>query len=185
MQGTWVRALVREDPTCRGVTKPMCHSYWACVPRARAPQREATAMRSPCTATKSSPRLLQLEKDRAQQQRPNAAKNKLIKYIYIYTLHMWLKPMLRPVPHLSSWRRLLSFSYPICILTIYPAILLNTSFFSLPVDFLEFFMLIIMSSAHKTATFFFHCNFYSFYFFFLSLLAKTRSAMLNGISNSR
>ena len=27
MQGTWVRALAREDPTCRGAIKPMCHSY--------------------------------------------------------------------------------------------------------------------------------------------------------------
>ncbi|KAJ8791385.1 hypothetical protein J1605_004332 [Eschrichtius robustus] len=27
MQGTWVRALVREDPTCLGATKPMCHNY--------------------------------------------------------------------------------------------------------------------------------------------------------------
>ena len=27
MQGTWVRALVQEDPTCRGATKPMCHNY--------------------------------------------------------------------------------------------------------------------------------------------------------------
>ena len=26
MQGTWVRALVWEDPTCRGATKPMSHS---------------------------------------------------------------------------------------------------------------------------------------------------------------
>ena len=33
-------------------------------------------MRSPHTATNSSPRSLQLEKVRAQQQRPNAAKNK-------------------------------------------------------------------------------------------------------------
>ena len=24
---TWVRALVREDPTCRGATKPVCHNY--------------------------------------------------------------------------------------------------------------------------------------------------------------
>ena len=29
MQGTWVRALVREDPTCRGATKPIGHNYWA------------------------------------------------------------------------------------------------------------------------------------------------------------
>ena len=27
MQGTWVRALVWEDPTCRGATKPMRHNY--------------------------------------------------------------------------------------------------------------------------------------------------------------
>ena len=52
MQGTQVRALVLEDPTCRGATKPMRHNYWACalepashnywahVPRARALQQE-------------------------------------------------------------------------------------------------------------------------------------------------
>ena len=27
MQGTWVRALVWEDPTCRGATKPVHHNY--------------------------------------------------------------------------------------------------------------------------------------------------------------
>ena len=27
MQGTRVRALVQEDPTCHGATKPVCHSY--------------------------------------------------------------------------------------------------------------------------------------------------------------
>ena len=27
MQGTQVHALVREDPTCRGATKPVCHNY--------------------------------------------------------------------------------------------------------------------------------------------------------------
>ena len=31
MQGTWVRAPVREDPTCRGATKPVHHNYWACT----------------------------------------------------------------------------------------------------------------------------------------------------------
>ena len=31
MQGTWVRALIREDPTCRGETKPVRHDYGACV----------------------------------------------------------------------------------------------------------------------------------------------------------
>ena len=29
MQATRVRALVREDPTCRGATKPVRHNYWA------------------------------------------------------------------------------------------------------------------------------------------------------------
>ena len=27
MQGTRVRTLVREDPTCRGATKPVRHNY--------------------------------------------------------------------------------------------------------------------------------------------------------------
>ena len=85
MQGTRVWSLVREDPTCRRATKPMCHNYWACTleptchnywarvpqrlkpphPRARAPQREATATRSPRTTMKSSPHSPQLEKAHA------------------------------------------------------------------------------------------------------------------------
>ena len=31
MQGTWVRALVQEDPTCHGATKPVRRNYWACA----------------------------------------------------------------------------------------------------------------------------------------------------------
>ena len=31
MQGTRIRALVWEDPTCRGATKLVCHNYWACA----------------------------------------------------------------------------------------------------------------------------------------------------------
>ena len=27
MQGTRVQALVQEDPTCCGATKPVCHNY--------------------------------------------------------------------------------------------------------------------------------------------------------------
>ena len=47
------------------------------APRAPArQQREATARRSLLTTMKSSPRSPQLEKASAQQQRPNAAKNK-------------------------------------------------------------------------------------------------------------
>ena len=40
VRGTWVRALVWEDPTCRGATKPVCHNYWACASGACAPQGE-------------------------------------------------------------------------------------------------------------------------------------------------
>ena len=88
MQGTQVRALVQDDPTCRGATKPVRHNYWACtlepashnywahVPQLLKPtclepllrKREATAMRSPRTAM-SSPRSPQLEKACAQQQK--------------------------------------------------------------------------------------------------------------------
>ena len=73
MQGTWVRALVQEDPTCCGAAKPVHYSYWACAleptshnywahePQLLKPVRlelvlcnkEATAMRNPCTATKT------------------------------------------------------------------------------------------------------------------------------------
>ena len=31
VQGTRVRPLVQEDPTCQGATKPVCHNYWACA----------------------------------------------------------------------------------------------------------------------------------------------------------
>ena len=31
MPGTRVQSLVREDPTWRGATKPVCHNYWACT----------------------------------------------------------------------------------------------------------------------------------------------------------
>ena len=40
MQGTRVRALVWEDPTWRGATKPVSHNYWACASGACAPQWE-------------------------------------------------------------------------------------------------------------------------------------------------
>ena len=89
MQGTRVWALVREDTTCCGATRPLRHSYWACAlepmshndwsPWARSPSSaagEATAVRGLCNATKSSSRLPQLNKAHAQQQRLNTPKNK-------------------------------------------------------------------------------------------------------------
>ena len=40
MQGTRVRALVWEDPTCREAARPVSHNCWACASGARAPQQE-------------------------------------------------------------------------------------------------------------------------------------------------
>ena len=39
-QGTRVRALVWEDPTCRGAARPVSHNYWAWASGACAPQQE-------------------------------------------------------------------------------------------------------------------------------------------------
>ena len=77
MQGTRVQALVWEDPTCHGVTKPVSHKLlslrvWSLC----SATREATIVRGPHTAMKSGPHLPQLEKALAQKRRPNTAKNK-------------------------------------------------------------------------------------------------------------
>ena len=86
MQGTQVRFLVQEDPTCHGAAKPVCHSCWAgtlelCAtatgpvccnywsPHTWSPgsaTREGTTVRSPG---------LQLEKAWVQQWSLNKAKN--------------------------------------------------------------------------------------------------------------
>ena len=96
MQGKRVRALVREDPTCRGATKPVRHNYWACALEpashnywARVPQLLKPAClepvllkkrthhnEKPVHRMKSRRHSLELEKARAQQQRPTTAKNK-------------------------------------------------------------------------------------------------------------
>jgi len=68
MQETQVRALVREDFTCHGATRPVCHNFWACAlqpkhcnywsPHAWSLCSEipgTTTMRSPRTATRESP----------------------------------------------------------------------------------------------------------------------------------
>ena len=60
MQGTWVRALVWQNPTCRGATGPVSHNYWACVSGACAPQQERPTHRDeewpPLATTRGSPR---------------------------------------------------------------------------------------------------------------------------------
>ena len=77
MQGTRVRALVWEDPTCRGATRSVSHNYWACASGACAPQQERPRQweaRAP--RWRVVPHLPQLEKALAQKRRPNTAKNK-------------------------------------------------------------------------------------------------------------
>ena len=83
MQGLQVSSLVREDTTCREASKPMCHNYWAHVPRMsapkpeRPPQWEARSLK--LQSSLCSP---QLEKAHVQQRSPSVAKEivKLIKF---------------------------------------------------------------------------------------------------------
>ena len=74
MQGTRVRALVWEDPTCRGVARPreaqlLNLRVWSLC----SSTREAAVVRGPRTVMKSGPHLPQLEKALAQKRRPNTA----------------------------------------------------------------------------------------------------------------
>ena len=85
MQGTRIRALVREDPTCRRAAKPVRHNYWACAlePTSHnywSPRATTTEARAPRA------RALQQEKPprweaRAPQQRAAPAH------------HNWRKPV--------------------------------------------------------------------------------------------
>ena len=91
VQGTGVRALVREDPTRHRAAGPTRHNCWACALGlashscwAHVPQLLRPRAWSPCsvwggkgaTAVRSGPRSPQLEKAHEQQGRPNTAKNK-------------------------------------------------------------------------------------------------------------
>ena len=92
---TRVRSLVREDPTCHGATKPVSHNSWACALEpashnywARVPQLLKPTHLEPVLRNEKPPqwearapqqsglRSPQIEKARAQQRRPNAAKKK-------------------------------------------------------------------------------------------------------------
>ena len=99
MQQTQVQALVQEDPRSRS-TWPGFHNYWACAlepgswsrracvlrllspcaPGPRFTTREATAVRSPSNAMKSSSHSPQCEKP-TQQPRPSTAKSKYIYFL--------------------------------------------------------------------------------------------------------
>ena len=65
MQGTRVRVLVQEDPSCCGATKPVRHNYWACalepvLHNKRSHRNEKPAHHNeeqpPLAATRESPR---------------------------------------------------------------------------------------------------------------------------------
>ena len=68
MQGTWVRALVWEDPTCHGATKPVSLQLlslrvWSLC----SATREEAIVRGPRTTMKSGPLSPKLEKALAQK----------------------------------------------------------------------------------------------------------------------
>ena len=62
MQGTQFRSLVREDPTCRGATKPVRPNYWAHVPQLTKPACSGTHV----------PQLLSLRAATAEARAPRA-----------------------------------------------------------------------------------------------------------------
>ena len=83
VQGTWVRTLVWEDPTCRGAARPREPQLLSlCVWSLCSATREATIVRGPRTAMKSGPRLPQQQKALAQKRRPNIAINQSINQIF-------------------------------------------------------------------------------------------------------
>ena len=97
MHRTWVRALVQEDPTCRGATKSVCHNYWACalepmshnyralVPQLLKPVRLEPVLRSrrthctekPMHRNKEWPLLAANRESLRAAAKTNAAKNKI------------------------------------------------------------------------------------------------------------
>ena len=93
MQETQVWSLVWEDFTWLRTTQPVCHNYWACTLEPKnynywslwalepcCATWEATAMRSPHRAMKSSPCSPQLEKSPEQQDPAQPKINKCIKW---------------------------------------------------------------------------------------------------------
>ena len=74
-QGTPVRSLVWEDPTCCGGTKPVRHNYWAHGPQ----QEESLQWEALTPQLEHSPHSPQLEEAQVWWWRPSAAKNKMKK----------------------------------------------------------------------------------------------------------
>ena len=74
MQGTRVRSLVREDPTCRGATKPVCYNYWACAlePASHNYWAHAPQLWKPVHSRARVPQLLNLHAATAEACTPRA-----------------------------------------------------------------------------------------------------------------
>ena len=70
MQGTRVQALVREDHTRRGATKPVRHNYWARVPQLLSPCATTTEARVPRARAPQQEKPLQWE---ARSPKPRVA----------------------------------------------------------------------------------------------------------------
>ena len=102
MQGTQVRSLVWEDPTCRRATKPVCCNYWARVPqllkaacsRARVPQ-----LLSPHAATTEA----HAPRARApQQEKPLQCEARTPQQRVVPTRHNWRKPVQQGRPNAAK-----------------------------------------------------------------------------------
>ena len=83
MQGTPIRSLIQEDPTCCRTTMPMCHNHWAhalepgsCSHWTCVSQQRSSTPQSSCSATQEPPQEAhapQSEKAHTQQRWPNTA----------------------------------------------------------------------------------------------------------------
>ena len=87
MQGTGVRVLVGEDPTCHGATKPVRHNYWVCalepashnywarVPQPLSPRATTTEAHMPRARAPQQEKPPQWEAHAPQQRVPPARRN--------------------------------------------------------------------------------------------------------------
>lgn len=105
MQRTRVQSVAQEDSTCLGATKPTSHNYRVCLLQLlravclEPVLRNKSSHRSekPAHRIKGWPRSLQLQKARAQWQRPSAVKKKQISFFLFFFLKKDVStpPMLR------------------------------------------------------------------------------------------
>ena len=85
MPGPWVWSLLWEDPTCCRATERVCHNSGSLPSTAHTPQPEKPPQRdSWAPQLECSPRSLQPEKARTQQQKPSAPKQ-------MHRKNMWVR----------------------------------------------------------------------------------------------